>query len=98
MILLVHHRVRDYDAWKPVFDEHQSVREAHGAIRHWLYRSTDDPNDVVVSTEFRSAADARSFVEDPSLKEAMDRAGVEGPPTLLSLEEVEAIDYAGALR
>ena len=28
--LVVHHRVRDYDVWKPVFDEHEGVRVSHG--------------------------------------------------------------------
>ena len=25
-ILVVQHKVHDFDAWKPVFDEHESVR------------------------------------------------------------------------
>ena len=39
----VHHRVRDYDAWKPVFDEHEGVRRSHGQIEHRLYRAWGDP-------------------------------------------------------
>lgn len=33
-VLVVQHRVRDFDAWKPVFDEHESARAstAPGAI------------------------------------------------------------------
>jgi len=54
-ILVVHHAVRDFAAWKPAFDEHQPFRTAHGAIRHWLYRSPDDPDDLVVAIEFPSA-------------------------------------------
>jgi hypothetical protein len=98
MILLVQHRVRDYDAWKPVFDEHQAVREAHGATRHWLYRSADNRNQVIVSTEFPSVDEARGFVDDPSLREAMDRAGVEGEPNIVFCDEVESVDYAGVTR
>lgn len=93
-MLLVHHRVRDYDAWKPVFDEHQALREQHGAVGHWLYRSADDPNELVVSTEFPSTDAARGFVADPSLRQAMDRAGVEGAPTIVICEEVESVTYA----
>ena len=94
MILLVQHRVRDFASWKPVFDEHGSIiRVRHGATRHWLYRSLNDPNDVVVSVEFPTVDRARSFVGDPALKEEMERAGVQGEPTVTICEEVEAVSY-----
>jgi hypothetical protein len=38
MIIMVQHTVRDYDAWKRVFDEHEAVRKEHGATGHQLYR------------------------------------------------------------
>jgi heme-degrading monooxygenase HmoA len=92
-VLVVHHRVRDFDAWKPVFDEHETSRREHGARRHWVYRTADDPNDVIVAVEFVSAQDARAFLEDPSLREAMQRGGVEGEPEVHLRERVEAFDY-----
>jgi hypothetical protein len=64
-VLVVQHRVRDFDAWKPVFDEDESRRRDHGAQRHWLYRTVEDPNDVVVAVEFPSADAARSFTMTP---------------------------------
>jgi hypothetical protein len=93
MILVVHHRVRDYAAWKPVFDGHESVRVAHGARRHWVYRTPDDANDLVVAVEFGSRDQAEGFLADPSLREAMARAGVEGEPHVHMREEVEAVSY-----
>jgi hypothetical protein len=79
-VLVVQHKVRDFDAWKPVFDEDESRRREHGAQRHWLYRTVEDPNDVVVAVEFPSVDAARSFTQDPGLREAMQRGGVEGEP------------------
>ena len=94
MILLVQHRVREFDTWKPVFEQEGSIiRARHGATRHWLSRSLDDPNDVVVSIEFPTEERARNFVADPSLKEEMGRAGVQGQPTVTFCEEVEAVSY-----
>jgi heme-degrading monooxygenase HmoA len=92
-LLVVHHRVRDFDSWKPVFDEHESSRREHGAKHHWVYRTVDDPNDVVVAVEFRSENDAREFVQDPSLREAMEKAGVEGEPQVQFRELVEDVGY-----
>ena len=94
MILLVQHRVREFASWKPIFDEQGSIiRIRHGATRHWLYRSLDDPNDVVVSIEFPEEERARSFVADPALREEMERAGVQGQPTVTLCEEVDAVNY-----
>ena len=94
MLLLIHLRVADYAKWKPVFDERQASRAEHGGTRHWLYRSADDPNDLIVSIEFPNAQAARSYVEDPSLRQAMGRAGVEGEPHFHYLEELEAVTYS----
>ena len=73
--LVVHHRVRDYDAWKQVFDQHEPVRRAHGEIEHRVYRDLQDRNRVVVHNDFSTDAEARGFLEDPSLSEAMEKAG-----------------------
>ena len=97
VILVVHHRVADYDAWKQVFDEHETVRRSHGEIEHRVYRDIHDPNRVIVHNDFPSEEAARSFMEDPSLKEAMARAGVEGEPGISFIEAVERKVYDGAL-
>ena len=49
--VVVRHHVRDYDDWKPVFDEHESVRREHGSTGHRLYRLADDPNMVAEPIE-----------------------------------------------
>ena len=94
MLLLIHLRVADYAKWKPIFDGRQSSRVQHGGKRHWLYRSADDSNDLIVSIEFPSIEAARSYVNDPGLREAMGRAGVAGDPHFHYLEEVEAVKYS----
>src|SRR5665811_1520886 len=43
MNLIVQHTVRDYAAWKPVFDEHQSVCAKYGCRGHTIYRDADKP-------------------------------------------------------
>jgi heme-degrading monooxygenase HmoA len=92
--LVVHHRVRDYDAWKPVFDEHESVRRSHGEIEHRVYRDINDPNRVVVHNDFPSEDAALAFTEDPSLREAMERGGVEGEPGISFMERAERKVYS----
>jgi len=95
--LVVHHSVRDFDAWKPVFDEHEQVRRSHGEVEHRIYRDIQDRNRVIVHNDFPSEEAARGFLEDPSLKEAMSRAGVEGEPGVALIERAERRVYDEAL-
>jgi quinol monooxygenase YgiN len=94
MEIIVQHTVRDYEAWKPAFDEHGKVRAKHGCLGHTVYRSEQDPNDITVITEWPSREQAREFVEDPSLREAMERGGVIGEPRISWVDEVETVSYA----
>ncbi len=93
MILIVQHKVRDYDTWKPVFDEHGDIRRRHGATGHELYRSVDDPNEVTIVNHFPSKEQAEAFAVDPSLKEAMERGGVIGEPRVTRARETETVGY-----
>jgi heme-degrading monooxygenase HmoA len=94
--MVVQVRVRDFDTWKAAFDEHEVARRAHGARRHWLYRTAEDPNDVVVAIEFPTDEAARAFTDDPSLRETMQRAGVEGEPHIHFRHLVEIGEYERA--
>jgi quinol monooxygenase YgiN len=94
LIILVQHRVRDFASWKPVFDEQGGiVRTKHGATGYRLYRSLDNPNNVVVLVEFPAEERAGSFLADPALKEEMEQAGVQGEPTVILCEEVDVVSY-----
>jgi len=93
MIILVQHKVSDFDAWKLVFEEHGDIRRRHGATGHVLYRGLDDPNEVTIVNFFPSREQAQAFLADPSLKEAMDRGGVISEPRLTWADEVETVDY-----
>jgi heme-degrading monooxygenase HmoA len=93
VVVIVQHKVRDFDAWKPVFDEHGDVRRKHGATGHEIYRGMDDPNEITIVNHFPSKERAEAFAADPSLKEAMARGGVISEPRIIWAEETEAIAY-----
>ena len=78
----VHHRVHDYAAWREVYDGFAEVQRAGGVRAQAVYRSADDPNDVMVTHDFDDVETARAFFSSPELKDTMMRAGVEGEPTL----------------
>ena len=91
--LVVFHHVRDFDAWKFVFDEHESVRRGHGALEHRVYRGVDDLLRVIVHNDFPGEDAARAFMADPSLPAAMERAGVTDEPWLGLIEQLEEKRY-----
>jgi quinol monooxygenase YgiN len=95
--VIVRHRVRDFDVWKPFFEAHGKVRQSHGALGYQLYRASDDPNEVIIVNQFRDAAGAQGFMNDPGLREVMERAGVEGAPEIHIAEHVETVDYPVAV-
>lgn len=87
--LAVRHSVADYTTWKAAFDEHASVR-SHGATGHRVLRDGDD---VLVLLEFPDASAAESFKADPSLRTALQNAGVQGVPDISMRTEAELVRY-----
>ncbi len=86
--ILIRHNVADYAKWKPVFDENAAARKAGGSKGGHLFRSADNPNEVVVLLEWDSIEKARQFTQSNELREAMQNAGVTGRPDLFFLDEV----------
>jgi hypothetical protein len=88
--LLVQHTVENFEDWKLGFDAHDSARRLHGGQGHRVLR---DGNDVTVLITFDSRSGAEAFTADPSLKEAMAKAGVVSAPSIAFLESVEDVSY-----
>ncbi|MCH8815017.1 MAG: cyclase [Chloroflexi bacterium] len=91
--MFIKHRVADFDAWKKVFDEHETTRRQESMTAHSLHRDTDDPNLVTIAFRVSDLARARAFAESDNLREIMQRAGVEGPPDIWYTEDIEDKTY-----
>jgi quinol monooxygenase YgiN len=85
--IVVQHRVSDYDAWRDVYDGFADVQQAGGVIAESVHRSKDDPNVVLVLHRFGSMDEAQAFADDPKLRDAMQRGGVEGAPRVEFYED-----------
>jgi hypothetical protein len=88
--LAVRHTVNDFDTWKAGFDGHDQNRRGHGSTG---YRVLQDGNNVLALIEFPDAASAQAFTTDPSLREAMDEAGVVGTPDVSIWAEAKREQY-----
>jgi hypothetical protein len=85
--MFVRHTVRDYRAWRKVYDAFGKAQRKMGVRREAVFRSVANPNDVTVSHDFRNLRAARAFVRSRELKEAMQDAGVRGRPLIWFVKE-----------
>jgi len=85
----VRHTVEDFDSWRVGYDEHGTVRKEHGCLGATVLRGEGNPNEVLVLTQWPSLKEAHAFASDPSLAEAMKRAGVVGAPRIEFYDEAE---------
>ena len=86
--MLVQHKVMDYDEWRKVYDSVADLRSSNGEISDQIYRDDSDPNNLTLLFEWDSMENAKQYAQSPELKAAMEKAGVDGPPTIFFLEEV----------
>ena len=80
--MFVRHQVADYSAWRAAYDSIERERTDMGVTAHAVYQSVGDRNDVTASHDFDSRQAAETFAESPVLRDAMQRAGVQGTPEI----------------
>ncbi|MBV8342315.1 MAG: cyclase [Gammaproteobacteria bacterium] len=78
----MHHEVADYAAWRKAYNSFRATRMKMGVTAQAVYQSVDNPNDVLVTHDFASADQAKAFLSSEELKNAMQKAGVKGPPQI----------------
>jgi hypothetical protein len=80
--LTVRHTVTDYSSWLVAYKDAATIRDRHGCTAEQVYRLPADGNDVFVTHEFPTVAQADAFVADPDLRVAMERGGVSVAPRI----------------
>ncbi|MFI5024125.1 MAG: cyclase [Alphaproteobacteria bacterium] len=80
--LTIHHKVRDYSAWRTAYNGNEKSRLSAGITNGRVFRSAEDPNDVVVLQDVADLAKARTWIGSDDLKAAMQKGGVIGSPSI----------------
>jgi hypothetical protein len=75
-------KVKDYAAWRKGYDDHEKARHAAGITNGRVFRSAEDPNDVLILQDVADVAKARTWLGGDELKAAMTKAGVVGSPNV----------------
>jgi hypothetical protein len=82
LMMMVKHKVKDYAAFKTVYDDHDSVRRANGVHSYVIGRGMDDSMIVLVALKADNLEKAKAFSKDDALKTAMQKAGMVGAPEI----------------
>ena len=87
--VIINQHVKDYDAWKKVFDSHKQARMDAGLTDRAVSQSLDDPNFVSVVFAISDMKKATDFINSKDLKDKMAEAGVVGPPDIFMYHVVK---------
>ena len=77
--VLIIHAVKDYPAWKRIFDDAASIRKQAGEQQYHVLRDENDANRIIHFSRWASIDQAKAFFESPRLVEIRRQAGVEAP-------------------
>lgn len=85
-LMIMQSKIRDYTAWRPAYDAHESSRTGAGITNGRVYRKPEDANDLVLLFDVADVSKARAWTVGEELKEVMNNAGVLGAPTIHFVE------------
>jgi hypothetical protein len=80
--LTIHIKVKDYGTWRPAYDGHEKSRLSAGITNGRVFRSAEDPNDVVILQDVADVTNARSWLGSDEMKTTLQKSGVVGSPNL----------------
>lgn len=83
VIAVVSHPVKDYAAWRAVYDSAEPIRQKAGVTGAEVFHDPKDPTMMVVIHRFPTVEAAEEFLGDPGLKEAMEKGGVTAAPAVV---------------
>jgi hypothetical protein len=95
------YRVANWADWSETLKEMNAVdpdarerRLKYGMIHRWVYRSVDDPNEVMMVAQFQTREGALALLQDPEgMRRWHERTGVEVFPPVLITEELEELHW-----
>ena len=83
------HKVKNFNAWKIVFDSFYSTRQKYGELSYSVGTVLGEPNTVYVINEWESAEKFNAFKNSTELHSTMANAGVLEEPKITILDLVQ---------
>ena len=80
--LTLHFKVKDFNAWQTSYNGNEKNCVSAGITKSKVFRSSDDPNDVLILQDVADVAKARTWYGSSEMKTLMEKSGVLGSPTI----------------
>src|ERR1700686_5529763 len=80
--LTIHHKVKDYATWRKGYDGHEKSRLSAGITNGRVFRSAEDPNDVVILLDLADVSKDLTFLGSDDMKAEIQKSGVIGSPSV----------------
>ena len=78
--MIIRYKVADFKKWKTVFDSMGTARKQYGSTGDQVFVNHENPNEVLIVTEWGTKEQAAKYRQAPELKSAMDSAGIISTP------------------
>jgi len=85
----VKHAVKDYAAWRSVYDNFLPIAKTKGVVKEHVYQDKNSSDTIIVTHQFQSVQEANEFFNSGELRKAMESAGVLGSPEIWFGEELK---------
>ena len=80
--LTLHFKVKDFNAWRSSYNGHEKDRTSAGITYGRVFRSAEDPNDVVILRDVADVSKARTWLGSSEMKAVMEKSGILGSPSV----------------
>ena len=80
--LTLHFKVKDFNTWQTSYNGNEKNRAAAGITKSKVFRSSIDPNDVLILQDVADVAKTRTWYGSSEMKTLMEKSGVVGSPTI----------------
>ena len=80
--LTLHFKVKDFNAWRSSYNGQEKDRTSAGITNGRVFRSPEDPNDVVILQDVADVAKARTWLGSSEMKSVLEKSGVMGSPNI----------------
>ncbi len=80
--LTLHFKVKDFNAWRTSYNGNEKNRTSAGITNGKVFRSADNPNEVVILQDVADVAKARTWYGSNEMKTTMENGGVLGSPSI----------------
>jgi hypothetical protein len=80
--LTLHFKVKDFNAWRSSYNGHEKDRTSAGITNGRVFRSPEDPNEVVILQDVADVSKARTWLGSSEMKAVMEKSGILGSPSI----------------